>query len=66
MTPEDDYLEKLIERNGGMMAMDTSSLPPKIRTELTEWRGRDLEEHLRVLVNRCRADGFGTWCPPSA
>ncbi len=66
MTPQDDYVEKLIERNGTMMAMDTSSLPPKIRAELTEWHGRDLEEHLRVLVNRCRVDGFGTWCPPSA
>jgi hypothetical protein len=66
MTPQDNYIEKLVKRNATMMAMDSANLPSKIEKELAEWQGRDLEEHVRVLVNRCRSDGFGTWHPPSA
>jgi hypothetical protein len=62
-TPSDEYVEKLISRNNEILEIDAAELPTSIKKDLSEWRGRDLEGHIRVLINRCRDDGFGTWHP---
>lgn len=63
-TPADMFINKLNERNHQLLEVgDDNILDAKIRKELAEWRGRDLAEHIWMLVNRCRADGFGTWGP---
>jgi hypothetical protein len=62
-TPSDEFVEKLTNRNDDILGIDTSELPPRIRKDLGEWRGRDFDGHIQILIGRCRADGFGTWRP---
>ena len=44
-----------------MLGRVKAGLPDRIRKELAEWHGRDLAENVQMLVERCRADGFGEW-----
>lgn len=60
-TPPDRFIQDLIGRNQKLLAMDTSALPKRINSELSEWRAGGLKNHIELLVNRCRADGFGLW-----
>ena len=61
MTPQDRFIEKLTERNASLLQVDESGLPVRVRRDLVEWRGGGLAEHVHILVDRCRADGFGVW-----
>jgi len=61
MTPPDRFIEKLNERNSDLLGRDKAGLPDRMRMELAEWHGRDLAENVHMLVERCRADGFGEW-----
>jgi hypothetical protein len=60
-TPEDRFIQKLIRRNETLLALPVSTLPNWMKTELSEWRNGGLEDHIKLLVSRCRADGFGEW-----
>jgi hypothetical protein len=58
-----DFIERLIERNETLLSKSVESLPSLIRRELVEWRVRSLREHLLLLAERCRLDGFTEWRP---
>jgi hypothetical protein len=58
-----DFIERLIERNKTLLSKSGESLPSLIRRELVEWRVRSLPEHLLLLAERCRLDGFREWRP---
>jgi 5-methylcytosine-specific restriction endonuclease McrA len=62
-TPSDAFIDKLNERNQILEVDNKIISVTKIGKELAEWRGRELAEHIRMLVDRCRADGFGIWMP---
>ena len=64
MTPPDEYIDRVCKRNAELLEIDERDLPRKIRSDLVEWRGKRLSEELRVLVERCRGDGFGSWIGP--
>jgi hypothetical protein len=63
MTPDDQHVNEVIGRNYDLMDLDPSVLPVGVRKDLSEWRGGGLEQHFRMLLDHCRADGFGTWSP---
>jgi hypothetical protein len=58
-----DYIERLNNRNEKLIAESPEALPPPIRRELAEWRVRGLRDHLLLLAERCRLDGFMEWRP---
>jgi len=64
-TPEDRFIQNLIDRIQTLLDMDVSALPKRMNTDLSEWRGGGLKQHIEVFVSRCRADGFGIWTPKS-
>jgi 5-methylcytosine-specific restriction endonuclease McrA len=57
------FIERLQERNEKLLSISAKLLPSLIRQELVEWRVRDLREHLLLLAERCRLDGFTEWHP---
>ena len=63
--PHGEFVKALIQRNNSILAIAPDNLPPKIKTDLAEWRGRetDLVKHVKMLVGRCHADGFDKWRP---
>jgi 5-methylcytosine-specific restriction endonuclease McrA len=58
------FIDRLIERNEKLLSQSVESLPSLIRRELVEWRVRSLREHMLLLAERCRMDGFTEWSPP--
>jgi len=64
--PHELYLPKLRERNVGLLKLLASgSLAASdlrdVRRDLQEFASRDLDVHIRMLVDACREDGFGVW-----
>jgi hypothetical protein len=59
------YLSRLRERNIGLLKLlDGGTLAPDqrdVRRDLQEFVSRDLDAHIRMLVDACLEDGFGVW-----
>jgi hypothetical protein len=58
-TPTDAFIEKLLSRNQRLLDGDVPQVAA--RRDLQEWASPGLNEHVRLLVANCRADGFDTW-----
>jgi len=67
--PQELYLSKLRERNAGLLnSLHSGALAPaqrEVRRDIQEFASRDLDAHIRTLVDACREDGFGVWDPTS-
>ena len=65
-TPPNSYVEKLIERNQELLTLIQRSNVGLGNREIHELRhfGSRIAEHVRGLIESCRADGFGTWTGP--
>ena len=59
--PRMNMLEQLLDRNRRVLALAPASLPPKIRTDLREWRDLDLGAHIRQLHATAVSEGFLEW-----
>jgi hypothetical protein len=57
------FIEQLIDRNEKLVSRPAEALPSLIRRALVEWRARSLREHLLLLAEHCRLDGFTEWRP---
>jgi hypothetical protein len=53
------------ERNAGFLnALESGAFAQaqrEVRRDLQEFASRDLDAHIRTLVDACREDGFGVW-----
>jgi 5-methylcytosine-specific restriction endonuclease McrA len=58
-----DFITRLNDRNERLTAGSVELLPALIKRELAEWRVRNLRDHLLLLAERCRLDGFTEWHP---
>jgi 5-methylcytosine-specific restriction endonuclease McrA len=58
-----EYIRRLSDRNERLMAESSETLPSFISRELAEWRVRSLRDHVSLLAERCRLDGFAEWRP---
>lgn len=62
--PETD-LSKVRQRNIDLLKLVDSGMlgsdQREVRRDLQEFASRDLDAHIRTLVNACREDGFGEW-----
>jgi 5-methylcytosine-specific restriction endonuclease McrA len=57
-----DFIARLNGRNESLIA-ESELLPSLIKRELAEWRVRSLRDHLLMLAEQCRLDGFPEWSP---
>jgi hypothetical protein len=57
------FVERLIGRNEKLLSQSEELLPSLIRRELVDWRVRNVREHVLLLAERCRLDGFTEWHP---
>lgn len=67
-TPPNSCVEVLIERNRELLALIQRSNVGLGNREIHELNhfGSRIAEHVRGLVESCRADGFGTWSGPES
>ncbi len=65
-TPPDSCVEALVERNRELLVLMKQSNVGLGNREIHElnYFGFGIAEHVRGLIDGCRADGFGTWAGP--
>ena len=65
-TPPGPFVEKLIERNRELLTLIQRSNIGLGNREIHELNhfGPPIAEHVRGLIESCRADGFGIWTGP--
>jgi hypothetical protein len=65
MTAPNRFADMIVSRNADLISRSPDSLPQKIRRDLVDRRGRVAGDQIHMLLDGCRADGFGIWLPKS-